>query len=132
MNFFLSFFSVLISLVLLDIAWIGMMFNRFFEPNIGHLFRHSMQYLPAIFFYPLYAIGVNVFVVQPGLRDQSTYLHIFLLGLLFGLVAYGTYDLTNQATLKDWPWVQTVVDIIWGSVLTAIVSVIATYVTRYF
>jgi len=129
---FLTFFAILVSIVLLDMAWISVMFNRFFEPNIGHLFRHSMQYLPGILFYPLYAIGINVFVVDPGLRDQSTYLHIFFLGLLFGLVAYGTYDLTNQSTLKDWPWIQTVVDMIWGGFLTGVVSVIAAYVARYF
>lgn len=133
-----TFFPILISIIsmiLIDALWLGFMLKRLYVPNIGHLLsdsRASMAIWPAIIFYILYGIGLNVFVVLPALKNNSGYMEILLLGILFGMVTYGTYDLTNQATLKNWPWLLTVVDIAWGSFLTGTVSLISTYMTRYF
>jgi uncharacterized membrane protein len=69
-------------------------------------------------------------VAVPAVNDDWGFLKIFLLGALLGLVAYGTYDLTNQATLKEWPSIVTVVDLVWGSLLTGVVSIISVAITR--
>ncbi len=119
-------------MIVIDALWLGLMLSRFYAPNIGHLLKDSMSLAPAVIFYILYAIALNVFVVIPALKNHTGYLDLFLLGLLFGLVTYGTYDLTNQVTLKNWPWKLTLVDMSWGSFLTGLVSLISTFVTRYF
>lgn len=129
---FFSFFIIMISMILIDGLWLALMHNRLYVPNIGHLLTDVMAIWPAIIFYILYGIALNVFVVLPALKNNTGYLELLLLGLLFGMVTYGTYDLTNQVTLKNWPWVVTVIDIAWGSCLAGVVSLIATFMTRYF
>lgn len=119
-------------MILIDGLWLAFMFKRLYVPNIGHLFNDSMAIWPAVIFYILYGIALNVFVVLPALKNNTGYLELLLLGLLFGMVTYGTYDLTNQVTLKNWPWVVTLADIAWGGALTAVVSWISTSMTRYF
>lgn len=129
---FFSFFIIMISMILIDGVWLFLMHKRLYAPNIGHLLSDSMYIWPAVIFYILFGIALNVFVVLPALKNNTGYLELLLLGLLFGMVSYGTYDLTNQATLKNWPWIVTIVDIVWGSCLAAGVSLISTFVTRYF
>lgn len=131
-SFFFPFFIIILSMILIDGLWLGIMVKRFYVPNIGHLFGKSMAILPGVIFYILYAIALNVFVVLPALKNSTGYLPVLMMGMLFGMAAYGTYDLTNQAILKNWPWMVTIVDIVWGSCLTGVVSVISTFVTRYF
>lgn len=127
-----SFFIIMVSMIVIDGLWLGIMLNRFYAPNMGNLLTDKVSILPAVIFYILYAFALNVFVVLPALKNNTGYLDLFLLGLLFGMVTYGTYDLTNQATLKNWPWVLTIVDIAWGSFLAGAVSLISTYVVRYY
>ncbi|HEV8052046.1 MAG TPA: DUF2177 family protein [Parachlamydiaceae bacterium] len=127
-----SFFVILISMALIDAVWLGTMFTRLYEPHIGHLLRNSFEIAPAVIFYLLFSFALNVFVVLPAIRNNTEMLDLLLMGLLFGAVTYGTYDLTNQTVLKNWPWVVTIADIAWGGFLTAATSLIATYVTRYF
>jgi uncharacterized membrane protein len=129
---FFSFFIILISMILIDGLWLTLMLKRFYVPNIGHLLNDIPAIWPAIIFYILYGIALNVFVVLPALNSNTGYLELVLRGLLFGMVTYGTYDLTNQVTLKNWPWIVTVIDIAWGSCLAGAVSLISTFVTRNF
>jgi uncharacterized membrane protein len=129
---FFSFFVIILSMIVIDGFWLFLMYKRFYIPNIGHLLKGDMEILPAIIFYILYGIALNVFVVLPALRQNTNFLELLSLGLLFGMVTYGTYDLTNQATLKSWPWIVTVTDIVWGSFLTACLSLISKFVTAYF
>lgn len=129
---FFSFFIIMISMILIDGLWLMLMLKRLYVPNIGHLLNDSMAIWPAVIFYILYGIALNVFVVLPALKNNTGYLELLLLGLLFGMVTYGTYDLTNQVTLKNWPWIVTVVDIAWGSCLVGTVSLISTFMTRYY
>lgn len=129
---FFSFFIIIISMILIDGLWLGFMLKRLYVPNIGHLLSDTMAIWPAVIFYILYGIALNVFVVLPALKNNTGYLELLQLGLLFGMVTYGTYDLTNLATLKNWPWMLTIVDIAWGSCLAGAVSLIATFATRNF
>ena len=86
----------------------------------------DVNWFAAIIFYLLFIAGLIAFVISPAIEKHS-WLHALLFGALFGLITYATYDLTNLATIKDWPLLVTVVDLIWGSTLAALVSVI-TYI----
>lgn len=92
----------------------------------------TVNYIPAIIFYPLYAVGIVVLVLLPAVRAGSSTLSVLLTGLLLGLVAYGAYDLTNHATLKDWPLSITLIDMAWGAFVTGASAVIAFSLYNYF
>ena len=105
----------------IDILWIGLIARRFYRDQLGHLLRPNVNWPAAIIFYLLYILGILIFAVMPAL-EKNLILQASLLGGLFGFLAYATYDLTNLATLKDWPVKVVVVDMIWGVVLTSSVS----------
>jgi len=122
----------MLSMALIDAIWLKTMFSRFYSPNIGHLLADTPKLIPAIIFYILFAVALTVFVILPALASDSTLLKTFVFGAFFGMITYATYDLTNHATMKDWPAIVSVVDIIWGSVLTGLVSVCAVTITKFF
>jgi uncharacterized membrane protein len=129
---FVSVVASIVSFLAIDVVWLSTMAKRFYAPNIGHLLAESPKFGPAIAFYALYIFGVIFFVVSPALGNGVGLLKVFFSGAILGLVAYGTYDLTNQATLKEWPLLVTVVDLLWGALLTSFVSVIAVVCARMF
>ncbi len=131
-TYLISFASALVGLLFLDFIWLSLMMKSFYAKHIGHLTASNPNLVAAAAFYVLYCVGLVVLVINPAIQGGFGFLKIFLLGALFGLVAYGTYDLTNQATLRDWPVLVTVVDLIWGSLLTGAVSVFAVYITKLF
>ena len=103
----------------IDAIWLGMMTDRLYRPQIGHLMREDgFSVVPAIAFYLIYIFGIVVLAQRPALHWQGAMWR----GAVYGFCAYSTYDLTNQATLRDWPWIVTVIDLAWGSALTAVVS----------
>jgi uncharacterized membrane protein len=114
------------SLLALDSIWLVKVAPKFYKSNIGHLMAETPNLLAAGLFYLIYIVGVVVFVVQPAVTDGSV-ANAALRGALLGLVAYSTFDLTANAVLRDWPVKVTVVDMIWGSVLTAGVCSLATW-----
>jgi uncharacterized membrane protein len=105
------------ALVLLpiDAVWLTVMAQPFYRAHIGHLLAPDFAVAPAVAFYLLYVTGI-VALAQRGAADWR---EAGLRGAMLGLVAYGTYDLTNQATLLGWPTIVTVVDLVWGTFLTA-------------
>jgi uncharacterized membrane protein len=107
----------------IDMIWLVAIAKNFYKEQIGFLMKPDINWLAAIIFYLLFITGLIVFVITPAMVRQS-WVHALLYGALFGLVTYATYDLTNLATVKDWPLLVTVVDLVWGSVLAASVSVI--------
>ena len=128
----IAFAAVIVTMAIIDGAWLATMSKSFYGVQLKHLMAASPNLLPAIIFYLIYAIALAVIIVVPATKGTVDYRNVFLLGLLFGLAAYGTYDLTNQATLKQWPTLVTIVDLTWGSLLTGTVSTVAVYVTKYF
>lgn len=93
----------------------------------------SFKLWPAFIFYPLYTLGLLLLIVFPAIEGGQSLFKVFFLGTIFGLVAYGAYDLTNQAVLKDWPIIVTIVDMLWGSLLAGSASLITYYsVINYF
>jgi uncharacterized membrane protein len=105
----------------LDMAWLGVAAKNFYTKQIGFLMTPKVNWVAAILFYLLFLVGLVVFVIAPAVEKDS-WVRGLLLGALFGLVTYATYDLTNLATLKDWPVALTIVDLIWGMVLAGCVS----------
>ncbi|MCX6583733.1 MAG: DUF2177 family protein [Candidatus Aminicenantes bacterium] len=111
---FIAFFAI-------DMVWLGLVARTFYRKYLGFLMASSPNWLPAIIFYFLFIAGILVFVVVPGLATNSLKTTL-LRAALFGLITYATYDLTNLATVKDWPVLVTIVDMIWGTVLSTAVS----------
>ena len=108
----------------MDAAWLGVMGPRLYRPELGSLLRESFDVVPALMFYPLYVSGMLCLAIAPALKERSA-LAAGVRGALLGLVAYGAYDLTNQATLRDWSWRVTLADLAWGCVATAAASSLA-------
>jgi len=109
----------------IDIVWLGFIATKFYRDQIGFLIKSDVNWTAAGIFYLLFILGLVLFVIYPAI-EKGSWTHALLFGALFGLITYATYDLTNLATLKDWPILVTIVDLIWGSVLATSVSV-ATY-----
>jgi uncharacterized membrane protein len=119
----LAFFAI-------DMVWLGLVARTFYRKYLGFLMAPSPNWLAAIIFYLLFIVGILVFVVLPGLEDNS-FKTTLLRAALFGLITYATYDLTNLATVKDWPVLITVVDMAWGTVLSVAVSSISFWVGKW-
>jgi len=113
------------TMVGIDGVWLATMTSRFYKKNLGNLLAEKANFLAAGLFYAIYVVGVLVIIINPALENKYSYVKTFVHGALFGLVAYSTYDLTNQATLKNWPVIVTIVDMLWGALLTGLVSVVA-------
>jgi uncharacterized membrane protein len=103
----------------IDFVWLAFIAKTFYAQQLGPLMRESPNLTVAAVFYVVYVVGVVVFAVMPAVRAES-WATALALGALLGLVAYGTYDATNLATLKNWPTIVSVVDVIWGTALTAV------------
>ena len=109
----------------IDMVWLGLVAKNFYQSYIGFLMKSNLNWTAALIFYMLFIVGLVLFVISPAI-EKGSWMHALLFGALFGLITYATYDLTNLATLKDWPLVVTLVDLAWGTVLASSVS-IATY-----
>jgi uncharacterized membrane protein len=116
---------------LIDMIWLGVVAKGFYRRHLGPLMSPKVNWAAAILFYLLFIVGLVVFVIRPALAAGKPLQALFL-GSLLGLVSYATYDLTNLATLKGWPLVVTVVDLIWGAVLGGSVTFIAALIGRRF
>jgi uncharacterized membrane protein len=111
----------------IDIAWLVLVAKKFYQEQIGFLMKPDVNWFAAIIFYLLFIAGLVTFVISPAVEKHS-WVSAVLYGALFGLVTYATYDLTNLATLKDWPLTVTVVDLVWGTVLAASISGITYFI----
>jgi uncharacterized membrane protein len=112
----------------LDACWLGLMGPRLYQPALGALMAPQVDWRAAALFYPIYIGGLLYFAVLPALRARRAGLALCN-GALFGFVAYATYDLTNQATLRDWPWLITLVDLVWGATVSGTAAWAAVRIT---
>jgi uncharacterized membrane protein len=108
---------------IIDMVWLVLVARKFYREQLGFLMKPDVGWAAAIIFYLLFIAGLVTFVIGPAVERHS-WSHALLCGAFFGLVTYATYDLTNLATLKDWPLMVTIVDLIWGMVLAGSISVI--------
>jgi len=108
----------------IDAIWLGLIAKNFYSKTIGHLMADKPNLLAALIFYLFYVFGIIVFAINPALKEKNPMVALQL-GALLGFIAYATYDMTNLATLKNWPLHVTVIDIIWGTFLTGSVSLVS-------
>lgn len=115
---------------LIDIIWLGSLAKKFYGDNIGHLLSEKVNWKAALVFYFIYIVGIIFYAVVPALEDGN-WQEAFLLGSAFGFFTYATYDLTNLATLKNWPVKVVVVDIVWGMILCGVVAAASFQVAKW-
>ncbi len=111
----------------IDMFWLGVVSKDFYRAQIGTLMKSDVNWTAAIIFYLIFIAGLVVFVISPAM-ERGSWTHALIFGALFGLVCYATYDLTNLAVAKDWPLLVTIVDLAWGAVLAASVSVVTYFI----
>jgi uncharacterized membrane protein len=111
----------------IDMVWLGLVAKNFYKDQIGFLMTPNINWTAAIIFYLIFIAGLVLFVISPAM-EKGSWVYAILFGALFGFITYATYDLTNLATLKDWPLMVTIVDLIWGAVLAASVSTITYFI----
>ena len=117
----LAYILAFVVFVVIDLIWLGVIAKDFYFSELRALIAPQISMVAAGVFYLLYPAGIVVFAIMPGLDNQSV-MRAVILGMLLGLMAYGTYDLTNLATVKGWPVRMAVVDMVWGSALTGMVA----------
>lgn len=105
----------------IDMLWLGLIAKGLYNKYLGSFLAEQVNWTAAIIFYLLFIVGIFIFAIMPAVEKDSL-MKAVLLGALFGFFTYATYDLTNLATLKDWPLKIVLIDIVWGAVLTASVS----------
>jgi uncharacterized membrane protein len=105
----------------IDTIWLSVSAGLLYRPLLGSLLRDDFDPVAAVLFYILYIAGLMVFAIAPTIAGSSPR-GAALRGGFFGLVAYATYDLTNQATLKGWPVTITIADLVWGTLLSAVAA----------
>ncbi len=120
-NFAVTYLTVLVVFTAVDFLWLGLIALDFYKKEIGSLMLAKPRLEVAAIFYALCALGITILTVQPALNSGGWHTAV-LLGAVFGLCAYGTYDLTNLATLQRWPVRLALVDMVWGTFLTAIAA----------
>jgi uncharacterized membrane protein len=131
MGYYLKlYFATLGVFFAVDMLWLGVISRTFYKKHLGYLMAPDVNWYAAMIFYFIFIAGILVFVVLPGIRENA--LPILLVkAAFFGLITYATYDLTNLATVKDWPLIITVVDLLWGMVLTTIVSTAGFFIGKW-
>jgi uncharacterized membrane protein len=116
-----QYFVALFTFLMIDGIWLTVVAKNFYAKYLGYLMSKTPNLAAAGIFYLIYILGMVVLVISPALQKNSLTLAIFT-GALFGLCSYATYDLTNLATIRDWPLLVTIVDLIWGTFVSAMVS----------
>jgi uncharacterized membrane protein len=113
--YFVGYLATLVTLVILDAAWLGVVSREFYKARLGQLLLEQPQWYAAILFYFIHALAIVVFAVPLA----ASWVSAALFGALFGFCVYAAYDLTNLATLRGWPLTVSLVDLAWGAVVTA-------------
>jgi uncharacterized membrane protein len=127
-----QYFVALITFLAIDGVWLMVVAKNFYAKYLGYLMAKTPNLAAAGIFYLIYILGMVVLVLSPALQKGSLMTAI-LTGALFGLCAYATYDLTNLATIRDWPLLVTIVDLVWGTAVSGLVSGISYWIlTKWF
>lgn len=121
----------LVVFLVIDIVWLTVISKTLYAQHLGYLMAPKAKLLAALLFYLLFVLGLQFFVLNPALASGSWKMALFA-GMFFGLVTYATYDLTNLATIKNWPVLITVIDLVWGSVVSGLTSILSFLIIRRF
>ncbi|TYC64587.1 DUF2177 family protein [Stappia sp. BW2] len=129
MKYLTAYIATVLVFLAVDFVWLTQVSTRFYVDRIGHLMMERPNIVAAGVFYLFYVVGIVIFAVAPALKAESLAMAA-ILGGLFGLFTYGTYDVTNYATLRDWPISVVIVDVAWGTVLSAVSATAGYTITR--
>ena len=129
MSYLAAYLGALVVFGALDAIWLGTMGAALYRSVLGDLLASTVRIVPAIAFYLVYPVGIVVFAAMPGLKAGSVMTAVGL-GLLFGAIAYATYDLTNHATLRTWALHITLIDIVYGGIVSGLAAGAAVYCAR--
>lgn len=121
----------LVIFLAIDMVWLTVIAKKLYADKLGYLMAPKANLLAALLFYLLFVLGLTVFVVTPALAAGS-WARALGYGLFFGLVTYATYDLTNLATVRDWPLLITVIDLAWGAAVSGVTALLSYLVIRLF
>jgi uncharacterized membrane protein len=131
MTYLTAYFATLTVFVIFDMAWLGTMASRLYRPTLGDIMLADVNLPAGIAFYLIYPVGLVIFAVLPALKSGSL-TEAILYGALFGCFTYLTYDLTNQATLRNWTTQLTMIDVGWGTLLGSIAAAAGFWTTAKF
>ncbi len=115
----------------IDLIWLGFVAKNIYAKYLGYLMAPKVNWLAALVFYVIFIVGILYFVIAPSLVDRDLS-QLVMRAMLFGFITYATYDLTNLATVRDWPITITIIDLIWGTTLSTSVSVISYFIITNF
>ncbi|MGV8834915.1 DUF2177 family protein [Cellvibrio sp.] len=131
MPYIAAYLGAAVVFCVMDFVWLTLIAKSFYQSHMGELMSVEVRIVPAIIFYVLYLAGLVLFAISPALREQNWLMAVGL-GLGLGVIAYGSYDLTNMATLKGWSLSLTLVDIAWGAFVSAVSALAGFYAARIF
>lgn len=114
----------------IDLVWLGVVAKNMYKEHLGFIMSPNVNWVAAIGFYMVFIAGLIFFALNPAIEKNSI-VYAILVGGFFGFITYATYDMTNLATLKDWPVFITVVDIIWGTVLCSLTTTVSFLVLKF-
>jgi len=126
----ISYLLTFIVFLAVDLVWLGFIAKDLYRKYLGDFLSSKVNWPAAFIFYIIFVIGIFIFAIYPAVSKDSVYSAI-LLGALFGFFTYATYDMTNLATLKGWPLPIVIIDIIWGAILSAIVSFSGFHIVKW-
>lgn len=121
LRYFAAYVATFVVFIAIDFVWLSSTANVLYKPVLKDILLTDFRLVPAIVFYLLFPLGLVIFGVTAGIRGGN-WSDALLYGALFGFFAYATYDLTNQATLRNWETKLTVIDMIWGSFISGTAS----------
>ena len=113
----------------IDLTWLGLIAKNLYRKYLGGFLSDTVNWTAAFVFYALFIVGIFIFSILPAV-EKNSFSHAVIMGGLFGFFTYATYDLTNLATLKNWPLTIVYIDIIWGTILTGLVAAAGYLITK--
>ena len=127
----ISYLLTFIVFLMVDMLWLGVIAKNLYQKYLGGFITDKVNWIAAFVFYLIYVVGISIFAIYPAVNKGSAF-NAVLMGALFGIFTYATYDLTNLATLKGWPLPIVFIDICWGALLSAIVSFSGFHIVKWF
>jgi len=132
MNNFIKLYLITVPIFfIIDMLWLVIIAKGIYQKYMGHLMKTIPNWPVAMLFYFLFIVGLIIFAIYPAVRNNS-WTYALLYGAMFGFFTYITFDLTGLAVLKNFPWQITIIDIVWGTALSATVSIITFFIGRNF
>lgn len=130
-HFLIAHLAAIGAFLIIDGIWLGVVAKGFYANHLGDMLRENFLVAPGAAFYVCYTAGLVFLAVRP-LQPELSLVNVALYGAIIGFLSYGTYDMTNLSTLRNWPAIVSVVDLIWGTVLSAVVATVSAVCVRYF